>query len=67
MEGGIYLSIKDLMKLTGSNSYKSTAKSHKVIRDCIAANKRKITIKEYCDYEGLNYPEIFFYLRNTRP
>ena len=53
------------MQLTGSDSYKSTAKSHKAIRDCIAADKRKLTIKEYCDYEGLNFSEIFSYIRKT--
>ncbi len=65
MEGGIYLTIKDLMQLTGSDSYKSTAKSHKAIRDSLAADKRKLTIKEYCDYEGLNFSEISSYIRNT--
>jgi hypothetical protein len=65
MEGGIYLTIKDLMQLTGSDSYKSTAKSHKTIRDCLASDKRKLTIKEYCDYEGLNFSEILSYIRKT--
>jgi len=46
------------MFLAGSNNYKSCAKAHRVIRDALASNKRKLTIKEYCDFEKLNYEEI---------
>ena len=60
---GIYLSVKDLMILTGSVNYKSVAKSHKAIRDSIAVGKRKLTISEYCQYEGLDAQEITRYLR----
>jgi hypothetical protein len=58
MAGGIFLSIKDLMFLTGSDNYKSCAKSHRTIRDALAHKKRKLTIKEYCDFEKLSFEEI---------
>jgi protein-disulfide isomerase len=63
MSSGIFLSIKDLMFLTGSNNYKSCAKAHHAIRDALAANKRKLTIKEYCDFEKLNLEEILQEIR----
>ena len=59
MEGGIFLSVKDLMKLIGSNNYSSTATLHRTIRDCVGTNKgmgkKKLTVQEYCDYERIDY------------
>lgn len=63
MENGIFLTIKDLMKLIGSNNYSSCANQHKVIRDCIAKGKKKLTVKEYCDYEKLDFKEITAFLK----
>ena len=63
MERGIFLTINDLMKLNGSSSYFGSAKSHRTIRDSIAKNKRKMTIKEYCDYEVINFEYVWKYLR----
>lgn len=63
MDSGIYLTVKDLMRLTGSNSYFGTAKSHRGIRDSIAPDKRKITIREYCHYEGVSFEEVWEFLR----
>ena len=63
MNSGIYLTIQDLMKLTGSYSYFGTAKSHRAIRDSIAEGKRKLTIREYCTYEGVSFDEVWEFLR----
>ena len=64
MEGGIFLSIKDLMRLIGSDSYSSTAKEHVAIRDALSKKKRaKLTIKEYCDYEELDFNYVWDFLR----
>ncbi len=63
MDNGIYLTIRDLMELTGSNSYTGTARSHLAIRDAIAPDKRKITIREYCQYEGVSFEEVWEFLR----
>jgi len=67
MESGIYLTIRDLMTITGAYSYSATARAHAGIRDAIASNKRKITIREYCDYEGVSFDEIWEFLRKTPP
>ena len=44
MEGGIFLTVKDLMKITGSNNYNSCANLHRAIRDSIEKGKRKLTV-----------------------
>jgi len=60
MERGIFLSINDLMKLNGSLSYFGYAKSHR-LRLSMAKNKK--TIKEYCDYEIIDFEYVWKYLR----
>lgn len=52
---GIFLSIKDLMKLTGSNSYNASSRQHRVIRDCLSKDKKK----------NINHPRIL-YIRTNR-
>ena len=66
MSAGIFLTVKDLMTLTGCNNERSAAKSHQVIRECIAVGKRKLTIKEYCDYEKINLKEVWDILRKEQ-
>ncbi len=63
MEQGIFLTVKDLMKLTGSNNYNSTGNYIRTIRCSIAPNKKKLTIKEYCDYEIIDFEYVWKYLR----
>ncbi len=63
MEGGIFLTVKDLMLLTGSNNYFSCAKQHRALRDCMGANKRKLTIKEYCTHETIDFEYVWKFLR----
>lgn len=66
MEGGIFLSIKDLQRLIGSDSYRSAAYQHQAIRDGLKKSTKHITIKEYCDYEGLDFEYIWNYLRSKK-
>jgi hypothetical protein len=66
MGQGIFLTVKDLMKLTGSNNYNSTANSHRTIRHSITQKKRKLTIKEYCDYEVVDFEYVWKYLREAK-
>lgn len=65
MGKGYFLTVKDLMTLTGGINETSAQRSHKLIRECIKGKKRKLTIKEYCDYEGLDYKEIWAVLRQS--
>jgi hypothetical protein len=63
MESGIYLTIRDLMTLTGLYSYSGAGKAHRIMRDAMAPNKKKITIREYCEYEGVSFDEVWEFLR----
>lgn len=63
MEHGIFLTVKDLMKLTGSNNYGSCGNYHRMVRVSIAHRKRKLTIKEYCDFEIIDFEYVWKYLR----
>ncbi len=67
MTRGIFLTVKDLMRLTGSNSYEATRQLHKTIRNNIVKNKRKLTIKEYCKFEGIDYQEVMEFLKREIP
>ncbi len=63
MEGGIFITAKDLMILNGSTNYNSCANLHRAIRDSIAKGKRKLTVKEYCEYEKIDFDYIWKILR----
>lgn len=66
LKGSIYLSIKELMILTGKNSYKSAQRGHQAIRDSIIVGKKKLTVKEYCEFEGINKIEVINFINNFR-
>ncbi len=66
MDKGIFLTVKDLMRLTGSDNEASAGRMHRTIRDSIAQDKRKLTIKEYCQYERLDFKEIWIFLREGK-
>lgn len=63
MEGGIFLSIKDLQKLLGCESYKTANSEHKSLRDVLNKKTKHITIKEYCEYEGIDFAYVWGFLR----
>ena len=73
MSGGIFLSVKDLMRLKGSENYRSAAREHSDIRATLAKLvkkrnrrswiKRHLTIKEYCRMEDLDFKEVWEFLR----
>ncbi len=64
IEGGIFITVKDLMKITGSNNYNSCGNLHRAIRDSIAKDKKKLTVKEYCEYEIVDFDYVWDFLRN---
>jgi hypothetical protein len=73
MNGGIFLTVKDLMLLKGSDNYRSACREHSELRALIAKRvkklnrkrylKRHLTIKEYCSLEDLSFSEVWLYLR----
>jgi hypothetical protein len=66
MEGGIFLSIKDLQQLLGCQSYKTANTLHLAIRDALKKKTKHITIKEYCKYEDLDFSYIWEFLRGKK-
>ena len=76
MNAGLFLSVKDLMVLAGIENYDAARKEHAYIRMSLCKNekvvvnkriaKRKLTISEYCAYMGLNFPEIWRFLRGKQ-
>ena len=71
MDGGIFLTIYDYMKLIGTNSYSTAAKELLTVRtEYIQGKKRtkkRITIQEYCKQEGLDFEYVWEFLRGGKP
>lgn len=73
MNSGLFLTVKDLMVLSGAGNYDAARKEHAYIRLALCKNskaminkriaKRKLTIAEYCKYMGLDFGEIWRFLR----
>jgi hypothetical protein len=64
LKEGIFLTVKDLMRLTGGKNYNSTNNQHRAIRDSLSSRKkRKLTIHEYCMYEQIDFGYVWRYLR----
>jgi hypothetical protein len=63
MEGGIFLTVKDLQTLLGCDNYKSAARQHRAVRDTMRKKCKRFTIKEYCENEELDFEYVWNYLR----
>ena len=71
LKGSLFITVKEIMTLTGKDhlsksQYENSRKSHKAIRDAISPNKRLLTVKEYCDYQGIPYFEVVEALNEFR-
>jgi hypothetical protein len=76
MNAGLFLSVKDLMVLSGLDNYDTARKEHAYIRATLCKGeklivnkriaKRKLTILEYCKYMGLDFAEIWRFLRGNQ-
>jgi hypothetical protein len=63
----IFLSVKDLMRLTGNNNYNSSANHRRAIRDSLSTRKKiGLTIHEYRIYEQINFEYVWRYLREGK-
>jgi len=64
MEGGIFITVKDIQKLLGCESYKTAHTLHLSVRDALGKRKSKyLTIKEFCKYEELDFEYVWEFLR----
>ena len=66
MAGGIFLSIKDLMLLTGNGIYNNAQREHLAIRDSLGKKDKKLTIREYCEFEGIAFDYVWEFLRGKQ-
>lgn len=57
------LSGKDLSSVS---LYESTRREHQAIRDSIKPKKRKLTVREYCNYENISLEEVTEVLNEFR-
>ncbi|MEM0998417.1 MAG: hypothetical protein AAGN35_15260 [Bacteroidota bacterium] len=72
--GSIYVSIEDMMKLTGG-SRSHAYDLHKTIRESLTTRKlmtrgrvkANLSILEYCEYTGDSFREVYFFLRGKYP
>jgi len=65
MDESIYLTIKELRKLLGW-TYNAAAKEHLAIRDSLGKKDGRLTIKEYCEYEKVDFNYVWEYLRGKK-
>jgi len=66
MEGGILLTVKDLQRLLGMDNYSSAARHLRAVRDSLNKKGEKITIKEYCQCEDLDFDYVWEFLRGKQ-
>ncbi len=66
-QGPMFLSIKDLQSLMGTQWYTAAARRHQAIRNEIRPRKRDLTIKEYCEHTGASYRHTYQALRGEPP
>lgn len=60
---GIFLSIKDLQLLLGCEHYNTAQKHFQCLLDTLKKKSKHISIKEYCQYEGLDFEYVWEFLR----
>lgn len=66
LKGSLFLSIKELQAIEGHSSYKAAHREHQGIRDALGANKRKLTVAEYCNYQAVPLIEVIEFLNKLR-
>jgi hypothetical protein len=58
MSTGIFITVKDIMRLSGSDCYQACWRRHKTIRELFGKGKKKLTIREYCLSEDISVEEV---------
>ncbi len=65
MEGGIFLTVKDMQRLLGTDNRGTASRAHLALRDALKKTKY-VSIKEYCDYEKLDFTYVWEFLRGKK-
>ena len=66
MEDGIFLTVKDLQRLLGFKHNASASKEFRMLRDILKKKSKRITIKEYCEYEEIDFDYVWEFLRGDK-
>ncbi len=66
MEGGIFITTKDVQRLLGAEHYNTANRILLTIKDSLKKKSKYITIKEYCNYEELDFDYVWEFLRGKR-
>jgi len=66
MEGGIFITTKDIQRLLGAEHYNTANRILLAVKDALKKKSKHITIKEYCKYEELEFDYIWDFLRGKK-
>lgn len=66
MDGGIFLTTKDVMILLGCEHYNTAYRLRQSVLDAIGKKSKYLTIKEYCKYEELDFDYVWGVLRGKK-
>ena len=65
LKGGIFISAKEISLINGCHI--RTAYEHlKIIRDVLCIRGKKLTVKQYCTYEGIELDTVIELLNKYR-
>lgn len=67
IKGGILITPRDIMLITGADCERSAQKEHLAVRDSLNIKNKRLTIKQYCVYWNFDYTEIIQFLNDNRP
>lgn len=64
MISGIYINGNDVQRLLGCERYATAHKYLTAVKDALGKKSKYITIKEFCEYEELEFDYVWKLLRN---
>lgn len=65
LKGSIFITAKDIQIITEC-SLRAAKTEHKTIRDVLGVLHKRLTVKQYCDYWGIDYDMVVFQINNFR-
>lgn len=65
LKGSIFITPKDI-QIINDCSIRSAQEDHRAVRDSLKITNGKLSVKQYCDYYGLDYDLIVFHLNPFR-
>jgi hypothetical protein len=66
LKGGILITARDIMLITGTMNEDTATREHRTIRDSLGKVNKRLTVQEYCRYWDLNFEDIVEFLNLNR-